>query len=217
MATNPAPMIAARNSFMAYDWLAILSHALPFNIAACWWAFGEARYGERKAIVEAEDWEGPAYQTCVNASNVAKRFESNRRRLDLTFKHHAEVVALPPAEADSLLDWCEETIQETGKAQPKCGAASFSRTESKVSDYGKLSWATKFMRFAARSSRAARSAHISRCQQRVPPIARELESRRWQRRLLVSTDEFVIVVKLSRGFPLPVPEVDQQRGASNGA
>lgn len=68
-----------------------------------WWAFGVTRYGERKAIVQAEDWDGPEYQTCINASNVAQKFESNRRRLDLSFKHHAEVASLSPDEADAHL------------------------------------------------------------------------------------------------------------------
>ena len=72
-----------------------------------WWAFGEHRYGDRKTMVAAEDWDGPAYQTCVNASNVSKRFESNRRRLNLSFKHHAEVAALQPEEQDRLLDRAE--------------------------------------------------------------------------------------------------------------
>jgi hypothetical protein len=31
------------------------------------------------------------------------------------FKHHREVAALPPAEADALLDWCEETIESTAR------------------------------------------------------------------------------------------------------
>jgi hypothetical protein len=50
-----------------------------------WWALGESRYGERKAIVEAEDWEGPAYQTCRNAASIATAFEMSRRQpmLDL--------------------------------------------------------------------------------------------------------------------------------------
>jgi hypothetical protein len=92
-----------------------------------WWAFGEARYGERKAIVDAEDWEGPAYQTCVNASNIAKRFEHNRRRLDLTFNHHAEVAALPPDEADALLDWCEGTPKpRSTREHPVSGTVSAS-------------------------------------------------------------------------------------------
>jgi hypothetical protein len=64
---------------------------------------------ERKAIVKTEDWEGPKYQTCRNAASIANAFELSRRRDNLTFKHHAEVAALSPDEADALLDWCEET------------------------------------------------------------------------------------------------------------
>jgi hypothetical protein len=61
-----------------------------------WWAFGEARYGERKAIVDAKGWEGPVYQTCADAAMVCRKFETSRRREDLTFNHHREVAALPP-------------------------------------------------------------------------------------------------------------------------
>jgi hypothetical protein len=76
------------------------------------WAYGEARYGERKAIVEAEDWEGPAYQTCREAAVVSSAFpELFRRRNNLSFSHHKEVAALPPDEADALLDWCRELFR----------------------------------------------------------------------------------------------------------
>lgn len=80
-----------------------------------WWAFGEARYGERKAMVEAEDWEGPDFGACRNAAVVSRAFEMSRRRDVLSFSHHAEVAAIPAAEADALLDWAEETIPEKGK------------------------------------------------------------------------------------------------------
>jgi hypothetical protein len=56
---------------------------------------GEPALGERKAIVEAEDWEGPDFKTCANAANVARAFETSRRRKVLSFSHHAEVAALP--------------------------------------------------------------------------------------------------------------------------
>ncbi len=79
-----------------------------------WWAYGESRYGDRKALVESDGWEGPAYQSCYNAANVSQKFELNRRRLNLPFAHHAEVASLHPDEADRILDWCEETIPETG-------------------------------------------------------------------------------------------------------
>ena len=60
-----------------------------------WWAFGEARYGQRKAVVQAEDWEGPAYQTCMDAASVCRGFETSRRREDFSFQHHREVAGLP--------------------------------------------------------------------------------------------------------------------------
>ena len=44
-----------------------------------WWAFGEHRYGERAAIVKSAEWEGPAFQTCVDAATVCRRFESTSR------------------------------------------------------------------------------------------------------------------------------------------
>ena len=72
-----------------------------------WWAFGEARYGQRKAVVTAPDWEGPSYQVCKNAARVARRFPFEQRHGDITFGHHAEVAALPPDEADALLDRAE--------------------------------------------------------------------------------------------------------------
>jgi hypothetical protein len=76
-----------------------------------WWAFGEARWGERLAITKELDWEGPTFEVCANIASVCRAFplESSRRREHLSFKHHTEVAALPPDEADALLDWCEET------------------------------------------------------------------------------------------------------------
>jgi hypothetical protein len=56
-----------------------------------WWAFGEQRYGDRKAITEADDWDGPAFQTCADAAMVCRAFETSRRREVLSFTHHAEV------------------------------------------------------------------------------------------------------------------------------
>ncbi len=71
-----------------------------------WWAYGH-RYGDRKAMVVAEDWEGPAFDACMNAASVCRAFETSRRREVLSFKHHTEVAALPPTDADRLLDAAE--------------------------------------------------------------------------------------------------------------
>lgn len=74
-----------------------------------WWAYGEHQYGERKALVESDAWEGPAFETCRNAASVCRAFETSRRRDVLSFTHHRECAGLPPEEADRVLDWAEET------------------------------------------------------------------------------------------------------------
>jgi N6-adenosine-specific RNA methylase IME4 len=72
-----------------------------------WWIYGEHRYGERTRIVEAENWTGPSFQTCANCAAVARKFAISRRREGLSFKHHCEVTALDPSEADRLLRMAE--------------------------------------------------------------------------------------------------------------
>jgi hypothetical protein len=80
-----------------------------------WWAFGEHAYGNRKAVVEQDGWEGPGFQTCADAAWVAQRFETSRRREVLSWPVHREVASLPPDEADRVLDWCEEVLGKTKK------------------------------------------------------------------------------------------------------
>ena len=75
-----------------------------------WWAFGEKRYGKRKALLErlaAEERRVPAYQTARDAAWVAGQYELSRRRDSLSFAHHREVAALPSPDADALLDKAE--------------------------------------------------------------------------------------------------------------
>jgi len=59
-----------------------------------WWAFGEHRYGERAAIVKGEDWEGPKFQTCMNAASVCRRFETSCRQEVVSFGFHQEIAAI---------------------------------------------------------------------------------------------------------------------------
>lgn len=66
--------------------------------------FGERKYRQYEQALEDT---GRAYQTLVNAKNICNRVESNRRRLTLTFSHHAEVAKLPPEEQDYWLDQAE--------------------------------------------------------------------------------------------------------------
>jgi hypothetical protein len=84
-----------------------------------WWKYEGHGYGDRKAMVESEDWHGPQFQTCMNAAAVCIAFkETSRRREVLPFIHHAEVAGFcgkHPDIADRLLDWCQEPIAATGK------------------------------------------------------------------------------------------------------
>jgi len=80
-----------------------------------WWAFGEHKYGDRRALVEGPDWTGYRFQACADCAYVCRKFETSRRREVLTFAHHRNVAGLPKVEADRLLDWCEATIAETGQ------------------------------------------------------------------------------------------------------
>jgi hypothetical protein len=80
-----------------------------------WWAYGGHAYGERRALVDDESWEGPNFQRLADMASVCRKFETSRRRELLGFSHHHEVAGLSAEEADQLLIWCEETIAETGK------------------------------------------------------------------------------------------------------
>lgn len=79
-----------------------------------WWRAFKPEWGERAARFEG-DWDGPSYDVCRHAGGICDEFEIGRRRPNLSFKHHREAAALPPEKADALLDWCEETIAETGE------------------------------------------------------------------------------------------------------
>jgi site-specific DNA-methyltransferase (adenine-specific) len=77
-----------------------------------WWRYGERRYGEMASQASRDmvkDVTGHAYNTVRNASIVAGKFESARRRANVPFSHHAEVAALPAQEAEALLDEVEQT------------------------------------------------------------------------------------------------------------
>ena len=71
-----------------------------------WWNKGH-KYGERKKLVDSEDWDGPSYTTCQSAGSLCNDFTSTRRRVVLSFGHHQEVQSLPTEEQDKLLDECE--------------------------------------------------------------------------------------------------------------
>jgi len=81
-----------------------VEHSMPWLIGD-WLIAGEQAWG--KTYDDAMEITGLSYQTLVNAINVCRRIEFNRRRLNLSFKHHAEVASLPMGDQDKLLDAAE--------------------------------------------------------------------------------------------------------------
>lgn len=106
-----------------HQWLAIGEQLVSVEKSVLWWlgdwwVYGQTKYGERLAAVK--EWDGPDFQTCANAGSVCRKFETYRRREVLSFKHHAEVAALPTEEAEELLDWAEEPLKSgNSKAKPR--------------------------------------------------------------------------------------------------
>lgn len=69
------------------------------------WAYGELHYGERAYQAAAL---GYAVSTLRTAARVAKRFPQGQRNPEVPWSHHREVSALPPKQAQELLEQAEE-------------------------------------------------------------------------------------------------------------
>lgn len=72
-----------------------------------WWAYGSHAYGDR-ARAAAEGRLPWAYQTCMSAGWVARKFPTTSRRLEVSWSSHQEVASLPEEEREELLDQVEE-------------------------------------------------------------------------------------------------------------
>lgn len=97
-----------------------------------WWAFGEHAYGERVRVLESGGpLEDMNFQTLRNYGWVSRAFETSRRRDVLSFKHHAEVAALPLDEQDRWLDRAEREELSTMKLRSAIRqAAAVDRTRA---------------------------------------------------------------------------------------
>lgn len=65
-----------------------------------WWLYGETNFGEDAAQALPLGYQ---LKTIQNAAWVAGSIESSRRRVELSFGHHAEVASLEPDDQDRLL------------------------------------------------------------------------------------------------------------------
>lgn len=76
-----------------------------------WWDYGEnaykRAYGDRISYVQEDEWDGPSFQSCMDAAWVHRKFKTSRRREVLSFYAHREVAALPEQWQDEVLTWAE--------------------------------------------------------------------------------------------------------------
>mgnify|MGYP001561316687 CR=1 FL=1 len=70
-----------------------------------WLAYGEKHYGQ--TYTQAVEATGRKNQDLMNMNWVSSQVEISRRRDTLSWSHHAEVAALPPAEQDAFLAQAE--------------------------------------------------------------------------------------------------------------
>lgn len=92
-------------------WEHVGAQLFSFADSSSWWIADWLVYGEsefRDRYEEAIKRTSLSYQTLRNYTWVARAFPLPRRRKDLSFSHHFEVVALKPPEQDYWLRKAEE-------------------------------------------------------------------------------------------------------------
>jgi hypothetical protein len=92
------------------EWLDLVAVLGSMQSGCLWWIgdailFGERKYGE--TFSQAEEATGLDPGTLSNVCAVCDRIEKPRRRVALSFSHHAEVCYLDERVADRLLDEAE--------------------------------------------------------------------------------------------------------------
>lgn len=85
-----------------------------------WCNYGEAAYGEKYA--QALDETPFAYDTLRRDAYTAAAFEMGRRRPNLSYNHHRELLGLNQEEADGLLDNTEARLGELLAGIDKSGS-----------------------------------------------------------------------------------------------
>lgn len=89
------------------EWVAVGRRLGRISRCSQWWLgdwlrFGSAKWGEK--YVEAARITGYDVRSLANMASIATAFDVSRRRENLTWSHHAVVVALDPEEQDRWLD-----------------------------------------------------------------------------------------------------------------
>jgi hypothetical protein len=106
------------------EWVGIGRNLVGITSASAWWlgdwiVYGQRAYRQRyMAALEATPLD---YHTLRNYAWVARHVEMSRRRDNLSFQHHAEVAALPPADQDFWLQRAEDESWSRNELRRRLG------------------------------------------------------------------------------------------------
>jgi hypothetical protein len=93
------------------EWRRIGDQIFVISESSAWWLgdwliYGQSQYPDR--YMRALQQTSLDYQTLRNYAWVARRYPVKRRRLGLSFQHHAELASLPDDEQNEWLDRAEK-------------------------------------------------------------------------------------------------------------
>jgi hypothetical protein len=116
-------------------WLKIGEELHAVADSSAWWAgdwliYGGAAFPDRYR--QAIERTALDYQTLRNYAWVARKFESARRRHDVSFQHHQEVAALAPAEQDQWLEQAAEHGWSKAELRRRLRAGNTADTASRA-------------------------------------------------------------------------------------
>jgi hypothetical protein len=146
---------------MPFDaWKALGARIKVRSDASSWWlgdwlVFGRHQYGDRHK--EAFEATGLDDQTLDNFGVVARRFESSRRRENLSFQHHADVCEMTDAAQDHWLNLAAKNGWP--KSELRIRIRDAARTTSSLHDGHVLRLSLKVEAGRERAWRAAAARH----------------------------------------------------------
>jgi hypothetical protein len=97
-----------------------------------WLSYGNVRFGEKYS--RAARITGYDRQSLMNMAYVASRFPPERRRAEVSWSHHAEVAALPPAKQDAWLDFAQRNRLSVGSLRQELRSARRSHADKGPGD-----------------------------------------------------------------------------------
>jgi hypothetical protein len=100
-----------------------------------WWAFGESRYGDRKALVTSDGWEGPKYQTCMDAAWVSRKFA---KPLDVERLHGTTTRKLPPSIRKTRTLCWTSALKKNGQGENYAKPPGYGRPRAAGRKYANL-------------------------------------------------------------------------------